>query len=524
MPSSSSTFTTSSESSGLPVDAEKQTQPTTTTTTPHPSSQGILPAARGAKDEISPAPANSNGNGNNTAAKDADGDDEKDAEQWQIQPEPGLFDTEADGVTGTLNRVLSKISTNASWNPGPPPDGGREAWLMCFCSHLVILNTWGFINSFGVFQSYYAEALQRPASDVSWIGSITVFLTFFVGTFTGRVTDAGFLRPVLACGTALMTLGIFATAAATRYWQLLLSQGLCMGLACGCIFCPAIATVSTYFSRRRSLALGITASGSVTGGLVFPAMARQLLPRVGFGWAVRAIGFVQVATLLCVVLFMRSRLPPRRAGSLVEWAAFAELEYTFYGAGMFFNFWGVYFAFYYVAAYARDAAEIAPDNLSYTESLNLLLLMNGVGLVGRLVPNYLADRLGPLNIMIPTCLACGALMLAWIAISTPSGLYAWAVFYGVFAGGIQSLFPAGLSSLTTDLRKQGTRMGMVFTIVSFAVLTGPPIAGTIIGALGGRYWGAFVFTGCSLLVGMGFIAAARWVRSRRDGTGWRVKI
>ncbi|KAH9907775.1 hypothetical protein F4778DRAFT_797847 [Xylariomycetidae sp. FL2044] len=48
---------------------------------------------------------------------------------------------------------------------------------------------------------------------------------------SSRVTDAGFLRPVLACGTALMTLGIFATAAATRYWQLLLSQGLCMGLA-----------------------------------------------------------------------------------------------------------------------------------------------------------------------------------------------------------------------------------------------------------------------------------------------------
>lgn len=200
----------------------------------------------------------------------------------------------------------------------------------------MIANTWGFINSFGVFQSYYTTLLGRPPSDISWIGSLQIFLTFFIGTFTGRFTDAGFFRPILLCGTVFVTIGIFTTSAAAQYWQLLLSQGICMGLGNGCLFTPTISVVSTYFEKKRNFAIGLTAAGSVTGGLIFPAMARQLLPSAGFGWAVRAIGFVQLSTLLFANVFMKARLPPRRAGSLVEWSAFKELEYTFYAVGMFF--------------------------------------------------------------------------------------------------------------------------------------------------------------------------------------------
>ncbi|KAI1463560.1 MFS general substrate transporter [Daldinia caldariorum] len=505
MPPLSSSSSSSSQGE-LPADVEKQAIP--------------IPAGAEGPSESRKNQGEVEEGGGGTGNMDSPAEE---GEDWRIPPEPDILNPDADGVAGVVSRVLSRMSTKSSWNPGPPPDGGKVAWLMCICGHLAIMNTWGFINSFGVFQAYYVAQLGRPPSDISWIGSVQVFLTFFVGTFAGRFTDAGFFRPVTACGVALMTLGIFATSAATRYWQLVLSQGLCMGLGSGCVFCPTVATVSTYFRRRRSLAIGLAASGSVTGGLVFPAMARQLLPAAGFGWTVRAMGFVQLATLALAMALMRSRLPPRRAGSLVEWAAFREPEYALYAAGMFFSFWGVYFGFYYLAAFARAGTAISPA-MSYTDSLDLLLVVNGVGLVGRIVPNYFADRVGPLNLMIPACLGCGAAVLAWMAVRTPAQLYGWAVAYGVVAGAIQSLFPAGLSSLTTDLRKQGTRMGMTFTIVSFAVLTGNPIAGAIIGRMDRRYVGAQGFTGASLLVGAVLLFGARWARMRRTGRGWKTKI
>jgi hypothetical protein len=174
-----------------------------------------------------------------------------------------------------------------------------------------------------------------------------------------------------------------------------------------------------------------------------------------------------------------------------------------------------------VAAYAREA--VTPP-LSYADSLNLLLIMNGVSLVGRLVPPWLGDRYGAINAFIPSSAASAALALGWIGVRTAGGLRGWAVAYGLAAGGVQSLFPAALSSLTTDPRRAGVRMGMVFTIVSFAVLTGPPIAGAAVGAAGGRYVGAQVFAGAALALGCAFLMAAKGVRMRRTGQGWRGKI
>ncbi|GAB1316960.1 hypothetical protein MFIFM68171_07170 [Madurella fahalii] len=418
------------------------------------------------------------------------------------------------GDGGAMSRVVSRVLTRASttksnWNPGLPPDGGMKAWAVVASAHLVIMNTWGLVGSFGLFQTYYATALGRPPSDISWIGSLQIFLLFFVGTFAGRLTDAGYFRHVFATGVAFNILGIFCTSAATSYWQVVLAQGICLGFGNGCMFCPVMATLSTYFDKQRGLAIGMASCGTATGGLVFPSMMRQLLPSQGFAASVRAIGFVQVATFAVAALFLKPRIPPRKSGPLVEWAAFKEAAYAFYALGSFSFFLGLYFAFYYVASFSRDII-----GMSYADSLNLLLVMNGVGIPGRLISNHLADRVGPLNVFIPVAGIGGACLFSWMAVESTASLYVWSCFYGLTAGGLTSLFPAGLTSLTTDLRKSGVRMGMVFTIVSFATLAGPPIAGAIITASGGGYRGAQGFAGATLLLGMAFMMAARKAAAR----------
>jgi MFS family permease len=163
-----------------------------------------------------------------------------------------------------------------------------------------------------------------------------VFLLLFISTWTGRLTDAGYFKQVIILGTVLQILGLFMTSLSTQYWQLFVAQGVCLGLGNGCLFCPTISLVSTYFVKKRSLAIGVVACGSATGGLVFPAMVQQLLPKVGFGWTLRALGFVQLACLVICIIFAKQRLPPRRGGPIVEWAAFKELPYTLFTAGIFF--------------------------------------------------------------------------------------------------------------------------------------------------------------------------------------------
>lgn len=198
------------------------------------------------------------------------------------------------------------------------------------------MNTWGYIASYGIFQAYYTSALDRSPAEIAWIGSIQLFLTFFIGAFIGRYADAGFLRVILLCGTFMIALGAFAASFATQYWHLLLSQGLCCGLGNGCLVTPTVSVVSTYFERRRSLAIGIINCGGATGGVIFPTMARQLMPSVGFSWTMRAIGFVQLSSLLCACLGLRSRLPPRKISKSVGLTKLISKDFTIFTLGTFF--------------------------------------------------------------------------------------------------------------------------------------------------------------------------------------------
>ncbi|KAK4539681.1 hypothetical protein LTR36_010444 [Oleoguttula mirabilis] len=414
----------------------------------------------------------------------------------------------------SLTRTLTAKSTSSSWqDPGPPPDGGRQAWTQAALLHLTIFSTFGYTTSFGSFQTYYEGTLGLSPSTISWLGSLQIFLLFFIGTFSGRALDAGLFRPVYITGSILQIIGVFTTSVATKYWQLILSQGVCMGIANGLHFCPTMGLASTYFVKKRSLVLGIGALGSCTGGVVFPILIQQLLPKIGFGWTVRIIGFIMVATNVITISFYRTRLPPRKSGPIVEWAAFKELPYLLYCVASFLYFWGLYFAFFYVGSYGRDRL-----GMSYGDSINLLLTMVCVGFIWRLLPNWFADRVGPLNMIIPFVFLCGIMMFAWTGVTTPATLYVFAGIYGCGSAGIQSMYPATLASLTSDLSKAGVRMGQCFTIVSFACLTGPPLAGALIQQNDGDYLYAQIWAGTSFLLGGFFLIAARIAK-----VGWRLK-
>ncbi|KAL9119508.1 MAG: hypothetical protein Q9187_003936 [Circinaria calcarea] len=166
-------------------------------------------------------------------------------------------------------------------DPGPPPDGGFTAWLQVLAGHLMCFVTWGLITSFGVFQSYYEETLGLVPSAVSWIGTIQIFSLLVIGTFSGRASDAGLVHEAVFAGTFLIVFGIFMTSLSTQYYQLFLSQGMCVGLGMGILYMPGLSVPASYFKDKKSLAVAIIASGAGSGGLVYPAMGQQLLPRIG---------------------------------------------------------------------------------------------------------------------------------------------------------------------------------------------------------------------------------------------------
>jgi MFS family permease len=173
----------------------------------------------------------------------------------------------------------------------PPPDGGLRAWLQILAGHLINALTWGYAASFGVYQLYYTTTLDLPPSQVSWIGSIQIFLTFFVGTVSGRSADAGYAQWTVLLGSTLLVLGTFLTSVARTYWQIFLAYGLCTGLGMGILYMPAVAVIGSYWQKRKSMALGMAASGSGTGAIIFPLVVQNLQHQIGKSAVALAVQF-----------------------------------------------------------------------------------------------------------------------------------------------------------------------------------------------------------------------------------------
>ncbi|MCJ1474137.1 hypothetical protein MMC13_002795 [Lambiella insularis] len=182
-------------------------------------------------------------------------------------------------------------------DPGPPPDGGLRAWTQLLVGHLINTLTWGYVASFGVYQLYYTEVLLLPPSQISWIGSVQIFLTFFISAFVGRAADAGYARHAVLAGSTLIVFGTFMTSLAETYWQIFLAQGLCTGIGMGVVYMPAVTVVGTYFAKKKILALAVAAAGGGTGSVIFPAIVQYLTPQVG-EWDAETVEWTSSAEVL----------------------------------------------------------------------------------------------------------------------------------------------------------------------------------------------------------------------------------
>lgn len=74
--------------------------------------------------------------------------------------------------TPRSDSTITSEDQHDSSDPGPPPDGGLTAWTQVAMAHIAAFNTWGYISSFGVFQTHYLQTLDYSTSEISWIGSV----------------------------------------------------------------------------------------------------------------------------------------------------------------------------------------------------------------------------------------------------------------------------------------------------------------------------------------------------------------
>lgn len=369
----------------------------------------------------------------------------------------------------------------------------------------------GTVNAFGVFQTYYETNPYWSASpsNISWIGSIQACLLLFVGVISGPIYDAGYFRYLITAGAFLIPFGFMMTSLTHAYWQTMLAQAFLIGLGNGCVFVPSVAILPQYFTTRKALANGIAASGSSIGGIIYPLVFRRLQQSVGFGWATRTLGFISLVTLTFSVCVMRPRIKPKGRRSLVDVSAFKELPYVLFCFAMFAGFIGFYGPVFYIQSYAIEKRITTEDFAFY-----LLPILNAASVPGRILPNYLADKVGPLNVLMPCATITGILALAWIGVNSLAGVIVFAVLYGFFSGGFVSMPPVAITVLTADHRRLGTRMGQCFFFSAFGLMCGTPVSGAILKSTG-SWLGVQLFSGITIFITGVLLGWARFAAAKQ---------
>ncbi|ANB12530.1 Mch4p [Sugiyamaella lignohabitans] len=410
---------------------------------------------------------------------------------------------------------------NSTVNPNLPeedmdfPEGGVRAWLVVFGSWAAMTSTFGIVNTSGYLQAWLSEhQLQHMSqSQISWIFSIYLFLFFLGGVLVGPIFDNYGLRPIFIPGCIGSVASLFILSVCKEYYQFILGFSILGGASATLVFTPSIAIVGHWFYRRRAGATGIACTGGACGGIMFPLLMIKLMPKIGFGWTIRIVGFIALFLLVVAVATLETRVPlAKSSGTIIDIKSLKDPRFACTTIGIFMIEWAIFIPITYLTSYALA------KGVNQTFSYQLLAILNAGSILGRGLPGYLADIFGRFNVMIITTVVCAVMCLAlWLpAGSSVTVMIAFAVMFGFWSGTGICLTPVCVSQVCKT-EDYGKRYGTCYFFASFAVLTGLPIAGAIQNAQNGSYQGLILFASLTYLCGTCFFVLARII-----GGGWKL--
>ncbi|KAJ7594143.1 major facilitator superfamily domain-containing protein [Mycena floridula] len=396
-------------------------------------------------------------------------------------------------------------------------DHGAAAWKTVAGSFIVQFCTLGFVSAFGVYEDFYVRDFlsEKTPSDISWIGSFTLFAQYFPSIFVGQAFDAGYFRHLLFSASVLQVFSIFMLSLAKRdhFYQVFLSQAVGVGLSQCLMFLPSLAILGQHFEARRSLAMGIAVTGASIGGVVWPIMVNQLLKRTSFPTTVRATGGLSAGLLFCANVLMTPQ-PHKKPSETGAQSEFAKLKVMVKDTPFMMSIFsscltafGIFFPNFYLQLFAIDKG--IDKNLAFY----VVAILNAGSFIGRLVPGLLAVRVGIYNMMVPTVAMTSILLFCVFAIHTFAGVAVFAAVIGALSGSYFSLVPSLVGQLSRHVGEMGTRMGVAFTLVGISSLIGTPIEGALLhhnGQTSYTWWKSIVFCGVSVMAGAVIMFLARF--------------
>lgn len=220
-------------------------------------------------------------------------------------------------------------------------------------------------------------------------------------------------------------------------------------------------------------------------------MLSSLFEKIGYAWASRVVALICMCCSFMGILLIRSRLPPaKNARAHPDFRIFKQVPFLLTTIGIFLLEFSLFIPLGYISTYALHKG--FDEDFSY----NLVPILNAGSTMGRVLPGYYADVIGPYNVnILAVVLSIVACLCVWLPSGhTAAGIVIFALLFGFASGTSIAMAPVCIGKLCKT-QEYGRYYATSYCIVSFACLIGIPIGGSIVNANGGEYWGLIIVTG-----------------------------
>ncbi len=350
------------------------------------------------------------------------------------------------------------------------------------------------IYCFALFTLPWLDEFGASRRDVMITISALQIGMGLISPFIGRFMDVYPMRWIVITGALLLCLGLYLAQMATALWQIWLVYATLMPAATSMMGTLASQTlVAKWFDTDRGLALGLSATGTSLGGIIFPWIVAGLLTDIGWRetFVYLAVScFVLVVPLTLWVLRRNPAAPSAPSSSVSTTGGGTELPepmpvWTSRQILTTSLFWLPFLALaplnmafgalqFNLGVFARDAG--LPDG----DAAGLIMVSSFCMIVGKVFFGTLGDRWDH-RLLFWT--ASGVMLIAIAALlvaASYTGLIIGVICLGLAGGGILPLMGL-IFGARFGAASFGRVMGFVMLNVMFGAIS-PVIAGWIFDA------------------------------------------
>lgn len=294
---------------------------------------------------------------------------------------------------------------------------------------------------------------------------------FIAGWFIDRFGP----RRLLLTGIVMGGLALIGLSMTTTLWQFYLFYLFnALGYMCGGPL-PNQVLISRWFEKARGKAMGIAYLGIGVGGMLVPQIAKWL--NLHFGWheALMILGVIMIVLAFPMAWFVKEN--PEGALQTKHDVAKVPLGSILKGWPFYLLMIGSMCSIGAVAGTGQNLKLFLSIDLKYTQeaAANVLSIVLGASIVGRLLMGWLSDRIQKKYVMILIyALVAASIPMLYFA-HVPGVIYLFAFIFGVALGGDYMIIPLMAAELF-GVRVMGRVMGLVITADGLAEAFAPMLA------------------------------------------------